>query len=361
MTSTQRTKTSRIYRYKLLAVSFLLACSSLALITPNKVSAAQITARKVTMSSSAGAATSVTYTFNFTVPSATVLESFEAEICTTASGACSTPTGWTGAGADLASQPTNYGDASGWTDASTSSALRMVKNGNVAAPTGSQTVAFNGITNTTANNQTFFARITTYSDETYTTDVDTGVVAGSTAQQISLTGVMDESLTFCTGTSITGTNCGTVAGSSVDFGTFSSSATSSGTSVMAASTNGVSGYTITVNGSTLTCASCSGSPTISALAAQTAASVGSEQYGLNLKDNATPNVGAEVSGTGSGTATANYGTADQYRFVSADSVASAAAATNANTFTATYIVNVGGATEAGTYTATMTYIATATF
>lgn len=75
--------------------------------------AAQITARKLTLSSSAGAATSVTYTFNFTVPSSTVLKSFQAQICTTASGSCTTPSGWTGASADLASQPTNFGDASG--------------------------------------------------------------------------------------------------------------------------------------------------------------------------------------------------------------------------------------------------------
>ncbi|HMS23383.1 MAG TPA: hypothetical protein PKB09_01070 [Candidatus Saccharibacteria bacterium] len=338
-------------------VAIVFSLSVFISLSPANVLAAQITSRKVTLSNSGGAATGVTYTFNFTVPTATVLKSFQAQICTTASGACTTPVGWSGAASDLAAQPTNYGDASGWTDASTASALRMTKTTNSAAPTGSQTVAFNGTVNPTANNTTFFARITTYSDDAYTTAVDSGVVAASTSQQITLTGTIDETLTFCTGTSITGTNCGTVAGSSVNFGSFSSTSTSSGTSVMAASTNADGGYSITVNGTTLT----SGGDTISALAAQTASSIGSEQFGLNLKDNTTPNVGAEVSGTGSGAATANYGTADQFRFVTGDSISSAAGNTDANTFTASYIVNVGGSTEPGTYTAIMTYICTATF
>ncbi len=344
-------------RARNILVAAVLSLYMLIFLSPYTVYAAQITSRKVTLSNSAGAATGVTYTFNFTAPTATVLKSFQAQICTTASGACTTPSGWSGAASDLAAQPTNYGDASGWTDASTSSALRMTKTGNSAAPTGSQTVAFNGTVNPTANNTTFFARITTYSDDAYTTAVDSGVVAASTAQQITLTGTIDETLTFCTGTSITGTNCGTVSGSSVNFGSFSSTSTSSGTSVMAASTNADSGYTITVNGGTLT----SGGDTISALAAQTASSIGTEQFGLNLKDNATPNVGAEVSGSGSGAASANYATADQFRFASGDSISSAAGNTDANTFTASYIVNVGGSTEPGTYTATMTYICTATF
>lgn len=330
---------------------------SLLAVSPVRVYAAQITDRSLTLDDSDGGATGVTYTFEFTVPSGTVLQSWEAEICTTASGACTTPSGWTGASAGLASQPTNLGDASGWADASTSSALRLAKTGNSAAPSGSQTVAFNGVTNPTSDNTTFFARVTSYSDDSYTTAVDTGVIAASTASAIDLTGVVDETLTFCAGTSITGTNCGTISGSTVDFGTFSSSAASSGTSVMAASTNGQGGYVVTVNGATLT----SGSNTITALTTQTASSVGSEQFGLNLVDNATPNVGSDPSGSGSGDAATNYGTADQFRFVTGDTVADAAGATDANAFTVSYLVNVGGATEAGTYTATMTYICTATF
>lgn len=321
--------------------------------------AAQITARKLTLSNSAGAATSVTYTFNFTVPSSTVLKSFQAQICTTASGSCTTPSGWTGASADLASQPTNYGDASGWTDASTSSALRFSKTGNAAAPSGSQTVVFNGVTNPTANNTTFFARITTYSDDSYTTAVDSGTVAASTAQQITVTATVDETLTFCAGTSITGTNCGTISGSSVSLGSLTDTTTGSGTSVMAASTNAGSGYAITINGSTLT----SGGNTITAITAGSGAtsSQGSEQFGVNVRDNATPNVGADPTDNTNLSYGTGYGTVDSFKFVTGDTVVSKSAASNATAYTVSYIANVGGATEAGTYTGTYTYICTATF
>jgi hypothetical protein len=340
----------------LLAVCFLF-------VIPN-ASAAQITARKLTLSSSSAAASNATttYTFNFTVPSSTVLQSLSADICTTASGTCTTPTGFLNSSSTLASQPTNLGDATGWTvNTSTAGSLRISKSGNVAAPTGAQTVVFGNVQNPTTSNQTFYARISSFSGATWTGAVDTGVVAGSTASQITLTGTMDESLVFCAGTSITGTNCGTIAGTAVSFGTFSSASTSSGTSVMAASTNGGTGYAITVNGSTLTCTACAGTPTIGALSTQTAASVGSPQFGLNLRSNATPSVGSDPSGSGSGTYSANYGTANQYRFVTGDSVATASGSTNANTYTASYIVNVPGSQAAGTYTATMNYICTATF
>lgn len=321
--------------------------------------AAQITARKLTLSDSAGAATGVTYTFTFTVPSSTVLKSFQAQICTTASGSCTTPSGWTGASADLASQPTNYGDATGWTDASTSSALRMTKTGNTAAPTGSQTVAFNAVTNPTANNSTFFARITTYSDDAYTTAVDTGTVAASTAQQITVTASVDETLTFCAGTSITGTNCGTIAGSSVSLGTLTASSTGSGTSVMAASTNATSGYAITINGATLT----SGANTIDAITAGSgaASSQGSEQFGINVRDNATPNVGTDPTDTTNLSYGTGYGTVDSFKFVTGNTVVSKSAASNSTAFTVSYIANVAGTTEPGTYSGTYTYIATATF
>jgi hypothetical protein len=347
---------SKAYRL----IAYLAVCMLLAgLLVPLKVSAAgQLTVRSLTLGSSAqGVQTS--YSFALTTASTATIQSISAQICTAASGACTTPSGFTITG-DAFGSTTFSGT---WTN-NTATAGQLRASATSAASTNSgtaKTVSWTSVTNPTTANQTFYARITTYSDAAWTTSVDTGTVAASTAQQISLSGTMDESLVFCVGTSITGQNCGTISGSSVNFGTFSSAATSSGTSVMAVSTNGVSGYAITVNGSTLTCSSCSGSPTIAALASQTASSIGTAQFGLNLKANTTPSVGANVSGSGSGTATGNYGTADQYRFVTGDSVASAAAASNANTFTTSYIVNVPGSQAAGTYTATMTYIATATF
>ncbi len=345
----------------LLSLSVLIGFFSLiaTLVSPTAY-AAQITSRTLELSSSsaAGSNATTTYTFTFTVPSATTLQSFDVEICTTASGACTTPAGFSNASVTI-NQPTNLGDASGWVvDNGTAGILALNKSGNVAAPTGSQTVVFNNVQNPTTANQTFFGRMTTYSDAAYATPVDTGAVAASTSQDITLTGTVDETLVFETGTSGT---CGSLTGGSVPFGTFSSGSTSSGTSLMCASTNGASGYAITINGSTMTCTSCSGSPTIAALASQTASTTNTAQFGANLRNNATPDVGADPSGSGTGTYEAEYGTADQYRFVTGDSVAAASAATDSNLFTVSYIVNIPGSQAAGVYTSTMTFIATATF
>lgn len=347
----------------LFVVAIILAIVSLQFALLNQlVYAAQITNRSLTLSSSNPEAANATtsYTFEFTVPSATAVQSFDVAICTTASGACTTPTGFSSASSTLGST-SNLDDGSSVVDNGDAGILAINNTGNVTAPGDPVTVTFNNVQNPTTANQTFFARMTTYSDDAYTTPIDTGTVAASTSQLIDLTGVVDETIVFCTGTSITGTNCGTVAGATVDFGTFSSAATNSGTSVMAASTNAVSGYSITVNGGTLTCTTCSGTPTIAALGSQTASSIGTAQFGANLRDNTTPNVGSNPSGGGSGTYTANYGTVDQFRFVTGDNVASSAGATDANAFTVSYIVNIPGSQAAGTYTATMTFIATATF
>lgn len=355
-------KNSSFANKKLPLISYLLILILIAaIILPTQVFAAQITNRKFTLGSSAPSA-STSYTFSSSaVPTATAVKSVVAQACTTASGACTGPTGFTGASSTLASQPSGLGAATSWANDSVAGSLRIKHTTNTTAPSGAVSIQWNGVTNPSATNTTYYLRVTTYSDDTYTTALDSGVTAVSTATQINLSGTMDETLVFCVGTSITGQNCGTVAGNSINFGSFSSTATSSGTSVMAASTNAGSGYSITNNGTTMTCSTCTGSPTIAALATQTASSIGTAQFGLNLKDNATPDVGAEVSGSGTATATANYGTANQYRFVTADSVASVGGSTNANTFTSAYIVNVPGNQAAGTYTAIMTYIATATY
>jgi hypothetical protein len=281
--------------------------------------------------------------------------------CTTASGTCTAPTNLDTSGATIGAQSgaTGFTIFAGGTNANEISITRTAAS---LAPSTAVSYTFSNVKNPTTTNTSFYVRITDYTGtDAATGATDTGIVAGSTATQITLTGVMDESLVFCVGTSITGQNCGTVAGSSINFGTFSSTATSSGTSVMAASTNGASGYAVTINGTTLSCAACSGTPTIAALGAQTVSSVGSAQFGANLVSNTTPSVGAAVSGSGTATATGTYGTTNQYRFVTGDTVASSNVATNANTFTTSYIVNVPATQAAGTYTATLTYIATATF
>jgi hypothetical protein len=322
-------------------------------------SAAPITGRAITLSNSAGAATGVTYTLTTAaLPTSTPVRSVKVQFCTALPG-CSAPSGFSSAGSGtLPSQPTGLGAASAWS-ASTASAneLRITHASNVTAPSGAVSITWNGVVNPTANDTTFYGIITTYSDAAYTTPIDTGSVALSTASQIQVALSVYETLTFCAGTSITGQNCGTISGSTVNLGTGSTTATQSGTSVLAASTNAGSGYSITVNGATLT----SGANTITALSSGGTSSVGTKQFGLNLVSNTTPSVGSAVSGTGTASAAANYNTSNTFRFATGEIIASVAGPSNANAFTISYIANIDGLTPPGSYTSNLTYIATANF
>ena len=321
--------------------------------------AAQITSRSVTLSTSAPSATGVTYALSTAaLPTTTAVKSLQIQFCTTVSGTCTTPPGFSASSSTLATQPTGLGSGTGWTvNTATAGSLRIVNAANATASSGTVSVNWNGVVNPSTTNATFFGIITTYSDATWTTPIDTGTVALSTATQILVALTVGEALTFCAGTSITGQNCGTVSGSTVSLGNGSTTATASGTSVLAASTNATNGYSITVNGTTLT----SGGSTITALATGTASTVGTKQFGINLVSNATPVVGTAVSGTGTGTATANYNTTNNFRFGTGETIASVGVPTNANAYTVSYIANIDGITPPGAYTSNLTYIATANY
>jgi hypothetical protein len=323
------------------------------------VGASQITGRSVTLSNSAGAATGVSYALvTAAVPTATAVKSVQIQFCTSASGACTTPTGFSASTSTLASQPTGLGATSGWTvNTATAGSLRIVNASNATVPTGAVTINWAGVTNPTANNTTFYGVVTTYSDSAWTTPLDTGTVALSTATQIQVALTVSEALTFCAGTSITGQNCGSIAGNTVNLGVGSTTTASTGTSVLAASTNAASGYSITVSGATLT----SGGNLITANTSNAASSVGTKQFGLNLVSNSAPTVGSAVTGIGTGVAATNYNTTNSFRFGTGETVATVAVPTNANAYTVSYVANIDGVTPPGSYNTNLTYVATANF
>ena len=351
-------KLTSISRNLLIGVG-ILALVAVPLFKISTANAAQVTGRSITLSNSAGAATSVSYSLaTAALPTATAVKSLQVQFCTTPSGTCTTPAGFSASSSTLSTQPTGLGAASGWTvSTATPGALRIANASNATVPSGTVTVYWGGVTNPTANNTTFYGIITTYSDASWTTPIDSGTVALSTASQIQVALTVGEALTFCAGTSITGQNCGTISGSTVSLGNGSTTSTASGTSVLAASTNASSGYSITVNGTTLT----SGANTITPLASGAASAVGTKQFGLNLVSNTTPSVGSAVSGAGTGAAATNYGTANTFRFGTGETVASVNVPTNANAYTVSYIANVDGVTPPGAYTSNLTYIATANY
>lgn len=357
--STLRRKLESLPKRLIMTVSILVVAAAPVLAITNVADAAQMTGRSVTLSSSVPAATGVSYALSTAaLPTTTAVKSLQIQFCTTPSGTCTTPSGFSASSSTLASQPTGLGATTGWTvNAATAGSLRIVNASNATVSSGAVTATWNSVVNPTATNTTFYGIITTYSDAAWTTPLDSGTVALSTATQIQVALTVGEALTFCAGISITGQNCATIAGSTVNLGNGSTVATASGTSVLAASTNATSGYSITVNGATLT----SGANTITALASGAASTVGTKQFGLNLVSNSTPAVGAAVSGTGTGAAATNYGTANTFRFGTGETIATVGAPTNANAYTVSYIANVDGVTPPGAYTSNLTYIATANY
>jgi hypothetical protein len=327
-------------------VSLVAVFALIAVYVPvSTASAAAITARKVVIGSSAPSA-STTYAFTFTVPSATAIKSVDFAACTTASGACTPAPGFTSASSTLTGQPTNLGSASGWTvNVATTTSLRLENAANATAPSAASTVSFSTVTNPSAANSTFFMRITTYSTSTYTTAIDTGVVAAATAGQITVTATVDEALTF------------TLSAATVALGTITTGTTGKdGTVAFTASTNAASGYSVTYTGNTL---STTGG-TIPAYAGS-ASAAGTAGFGFNLAANTVPTVGTAVSGTGTATASAGYNSANSFKFLSGDPIASVGAPSNSNTFTIAYVANISGATPAGAYTTTLSYVATPNF
>lgn len=321
-------------------------------LVPMMGEAAGLAPRSVVLSNSQHGGVSG-YTINATTATTANIGSVKFEFCDTASGACATPPGLDTTTATLLGQsPAFFSIVAG-----TNGAPYITRTAaNINSGTAMSFI-LGSITNPSPTNYSFYVRITTYTgSDGATGPVDTGTVAVSTAEPIQLTGVTPEILVFCVGTAIS-SDCTTISGNSIDFGDFSPTATRTATSVMQAQTNAANGYVITVNGTTLT----SGANTIPALGSQAPSTIGSSQFGLNLRSNTTPAVGTDPTGTGSGSFSANYGTQNQYRFATSDVVASAGVPTNANTFTSSYIVNIGGAQAAGVYTSTMTYICTASF
>lgn len=364
----------------LFACAVLVFASVSSAFTSQRASAAQITNRSLTLQAGATDGGSkpggvVKHHLSFTLPNTGGgnVGSIKFQYCTTASGTCTLPTGTVTTSATLDAQT----GATGFTlNNTTNGTPFLTRTAAAVLANTAVTYTLGSVTNPTATNTAFYVRISTYATiDTTGAATDTGTVVTSTATQIQLTGIMPESLVFCTGGTVGTTggvpDCSTATGGAVSFDRlFSPSDTATAVSQMAASTNAGFGYSITVNGATMT----SGSNTITAMSTATTGVKGTSQFGMNLKANTTatsnPAVGTEVAPAANGTnykgqAKLGYDAVDTFKFLTADVVAASdntgAGPTDSQIFTSSYIVNVTGSQGAGTYTTTLTYVATATF
>jgi len=150
--------------------------------------------------------------------------------------------------------------------------------------------------------------------------------------------------------------------SSLNFGSLSTSVATTATATFSVLNYTSYGYVVQIVGNTPS----SGGHNLTAMAANAASSPGTEQFGINLVDNSSPNVGADPaqvpnSSFSYGEAASNYDTANSFRYVNGETIALAPESSGQTDYTISYLVNVATTTAGGTYTGSQTIVCTGTY
>ena len=372
-----------------------------------------VTSRSVTISSASDAATNATTTYSVSFDAATSgnIEGMVVDFCSNdpiiGDTTCTAPTNFSLASSTLGTVTTTGQTGLTWSKgSSTTSTLILSSTGTVSGSVASGANVNFSVTDvqnpTTLG--TFYARIYTYATSAGATGytaatpgsfVDAGGIALSTANEISVTAKVQETLTFCVGTTALPasgtsatpvTSCSSLTGSNVALGNNNGVLSSTGPYVDVSTqylvgTNANHAAAVVLKGSTLTF----GSDTITALTSPTASSPGTSQFGLctysgtgsnlvftNEVNTAYNNAGCTAADL---TQTAGYAstggisgsTAPEFALntaytttASGDPFAQENAGTNSTGIIA-MLGNISSSQIAGIYTTTLSFIATGTY
>ena len=323
---------------------------------PVSLQAAQLENRQLQLSSAAASASNVDYAFSFNANSSDNLGSFVFEVCSNdpfPGTSCDAPAGFEGDGAtatvtiDGSSVSSDTVTTAGTADNVFTVPLDSVETVNA---NDAIVVTLSGITNPSANNQEFWARMYTHSNTTATALVDDGGLAFSTGQAIDVTARVQETLQFCV---YTGADCD-AGGSEVDLGILNTAAVQTVESYFDVATNARNGMVVTYFGATLE----SGGHEIDPFGAgMNASTTGSEQFGLRVDDATTPTQGGSIAAPFDGAAAGTYSFIEN----SQEDVATSSGPLAETKYTIEYAANVDALTPTGVYNTSVEYIATATF
>jgi hypothetical protein len=151
-----------------------------------------------------------------------------------------------------------------------------------------------------------------------------------------------------------------ISSDTINFGALTSSTTGTGSHTVQVSSNATGGFMLTYNGTNLIAPQ----GTIDAYGSLQDSIAGIEGFGINMKNNDTPDIGAELvqnAGTCDAPAT-DYGTKDKYSYVAGTTTSLTTQDGPADcTYTVSYVANTSMITPAGNYTAPITYIVSGTF
>lgn len=320
------------------------------------VDAAFLQQRSVKLSTSVSGSVS-THTLSFNVTTSNSIGSILFEYCANdplVGTACNAPVGLSLSGASLVTQTGETGFSI--SNVSTVNKLVLTR---IPIPTtpGIAEFVVSGVINPSDSNRTTYVRMSTYSSIDATgTYIDGGGSAFSTAGNFGAAAYVPPVLSFCAAISVE-LNCSSYGGSQNSFGEFSVNQTKSLTSEFAVGTNDPTGYRVYIIGNTMT----SGNNIIEPMTTRFNSIPGTSQFGINLRDNNFPDVGANIIGTGVGLPTSDYNVTDQYKYIDGDILAEATQASEYNKFTVSYIVNINSNQRSGSYASTFTFLAIAQF
>ncbi len=314
--------------------------------------------RYVRISDSVAGRTNVTYEIGFSTVSPGLLGSVEAEFCSNdpfPGTSCTVPPGLNLSSAVLASQS---GTNDFTIDAGQTNAHRMVFS-RTASVVAANTFKFelSGVANPTSTGAQYI-RLRTYSAAARGGSVvEEAGVAFNIMGDVSVSTQVPQRLEFCVGVTIVSVDCSNTVGDSIDMGTLKTNNVTTATSQFVAGTNADNGYTVTVNGNSLT----SGNNVLKAMSNMSISLPGTNQFGMNLRQNISPVIGQNPTGTGSAAPVGSYNIPDNFIFNSGDTIASTSTVDNYRKFTASYIANIDANQPGGYYATTLTFVALANF
>jgi len=143
-----------------------------------------------------------------------------------------------------------------------------------------------------------------------------------------------------------------VSGGLVDLGTLSPTSTKSGSVTFSIRNYLSDGYVVRIDGKPP--ANPSGGHVLDGMPVQQAPTTGVEEFGINLRQNTSPAIGADPqqipdSTFSFGTYTTGYGIADEFRFIEGDIIAESTRSTGKTLYTITMIADISTGTPGGDY------------
>lgn len=149
---------------------------------------------------------------------------------------------------------------------------------------------------------------------------------------------------------------------SVNLGALSASATKTGTATFSVLNYTSYGYIVQIIGQPPN----NGAYTLNGLGSLGPSQTGMEQFGINLKDNNSPDIGADAqqvpdNSFSSGTAAAGYNMADSFKYVSGDTIAQAGESSGRTDYTVSYVANISINTPGGSYSGNQILVVTGTY